>query len=382
MFDLESFGLIQDMFRDSHGSAEAINIHPYHQRLALNTTLTLCYGVRMDDVYDTMLREILEVGSAISLLRSASENYQDYIPLLRYLPSAKTAKSKSLRARRDKYLDFLLGKTRTMITAGTDKPCIASALIRDEDTKLSPTEISSICLSLVSGGFETLPATLTSCIGSLSTPAGQLFQDRAYADICRHYPHSTTQTAWHAAFAEEKVPYISALVKEATRYYTAQAMSLPRKTTRDVPFGDAVIPAKTMILVNAQAANHEAGHWGPSGAVFDPERWLVDVDKAPAEKPVAGLPHLGFGAGARACSGQLVAVRVLYTTLLRLIVSYRFEASEAEPPTTDYVDYNKVKSGLVAVPRDFKVKLVPRDVQGLEEALREARERTKRYYTE
>ena len=33
-----------------------------------------------DSVWDDMLREVLEVGSAISLLRSASENYQDYIP--------------------------------------------------------------------------------------------------------------------------------------------------------------------------------------------------------------------------------------------------------------------------------------------------------------
>ena len=47
----------------------------------------------MDDSYDELLREILcthlsvlrlltvDVGSAISLLRSASENYQDYIPV-------------------------------------------------------------------------------------------------------------------------------------------------------------------------------------------------------------------------------------------------------------------------------------------------------------
>lgn len=62
------------------GGTEFLNIRPYLQRYALNTTLTLCYGIRMDSVWDDMLREVLEVGSAISLLRSASENYQDYIP--------------------------------------------------------------------------------------------------------------------------------------------------------------------------------------------------------------------------------------------------------------------------------------------------------------
>jgi phenylacetate 2-hydroxylase len=35
------------------------NPRPSLQRFALNTTLTLCYGIRMDDAYDELLREIL-----------------------------------------------------------------------------------------------------------------------------------------------------------------------------------------------------------------------------------------------------------------------------------------------------------------------------------
>jgi phenylacetate 2-hydroxylase len=64
-------------------------------------------------------------------------------------------------------------------------------------------------------------------------------------------------------------------------------------------------------------------------------------------------------------------------------------ASESQPPNTDYVDYNQFKSALVAIPRDFKVKLIPRDgmeggneVGTLEECLEEARTRTEGYYKE
>ena len=382
MFDLEAFGLLSDIYRDSQKGSHELDVHPYNQKLALNTNLTLCYGVRMDNVQDDMLREILEVGSAISRLRSTSENYQDYVPILRYLPSSKTEKSKSLRKRRDRYLDLLLGKTRAMIEAGIDKPCIASALIRDEETILTNMEVSSVCLSLVSGGFETIPATLTSCIGSLSTVEGQKFQDRAYEDIKRHYPNM--QEMWRESFREESVPYVNAIVKEATRYYTAQAMSLPRKTVSEIRWGDAVIPPKTMILINAQAANHDKGYWGADADVFNPERWLLldPETQWPQEISTEGLQHLSFGAGSRACSGLRVAVRVLYTALVRLISSFRVEASETAPPTTDYVDYNRIKSGLVAQPREFKVRLVPRDVAGLEVCLDEGRERTKNYYTD
>jgi phenylacetate 2-hydroxylase len=259
MFDVESYCILRDITRDSKVLDKAgpveVGVRPYIQRYALNTTLTLCYGIRMDEVYDTLLREILYVGSAISLLRSASENYQDYIPILRYIPNnEKNKRSKELRQRRDAYLDLLLNKVREMIKNGTDKQCISAAILKDQETRLTGVEVGSICLSLVSGGFETIPGTLVSCIGSLCTPAGQAFQEHAYEDIKRHCPD--LKEAWAKDYDQESVPYLNAIVKEAGRYYTVSNMSLPRKTVSDVHWNGAVIPAKTMILINAQAGNH------------------------------------------------------------------------------------------------------------------------------
>ncbi|EEA23273.1 hypothetical protein TMatcc_002130 [Talaromyces marneffei ATCC 18224] len=379
MFDLETHDLISDTYADGKGGKE-LEIRPYIQRLALNTTLTLCYGIRMRGVYDDLLREILEVGSAISLLRSASENYQDYIPILRYLPgNKKTERAKTLRRRRDKYLSFLLDTVRENIRNGTDKPCVSAAILKGEETRLTDVEVSSICLSLVSGGFETIPATLTSCIGSLATEAGQIFQERAYEDIQRYY--SNMEDVFLESFIEEKVPYVNALVKEAERYYTASAMNLPRKTTVDITWDNGVvIPAKTMVLVNLQAANHDVDHFGNDADSFNPERWLEYPENIPVERTIQGLPHMSFGAGARACSGQFVANRVIYTALIRLLSSYRIVASEEFPPNTHYAHYNAIKSALVAIPRDFKVKLVPRDEKELLACLDSGAKRTEQHY--
>lgn len=255
MFDLESYCILRDLKRDSGNGEVELDVRPYIQRYALNTTLTLCYGIRMDSVYDELLREVLQVGSAISLLRSASENYQDYVPLLRWAPNnEKSARGRELRARRDAYLNLLLDKVRAMIREGTDKPCISAAILKDEETKLTGAEVSSICLSLVSGGFETIPGTLTSAIGSLSTPEGQVWQDRAYEDIRRYHPDM--RDAWAESFVREEVPYLNAIIKEAGRFYTVSSMSLPRKTVTEVRWNGAVIPPKTMVLINAQAGNH------------------------------------------------------------------------------------------------------------------------------
>jgi phenylacetate 2-hydroxylase len=380
MFDLESYCIVRDLVRDSNRGETMLNIRPYFQRYALNTTLTLCYGIRMDSVWDDMLREILHVGSAISLLRSASENYQDYIPLLRWLPNnKKNRRSKELRDRRDKYLNELLDKVREMIVRGTDKPCISAAILKDEETKLTGVEVSSICLSLVSGGFETIPGTLTACWGSLSTPEGQIFQKRAYEDILHVY--GTVENAWERCFQEENVPYVNAICKEAERYYTVSAMSLPRKTITPIEWDGAIIPPETMILINAQAANHDVSHFGPSAADFNPERWLSSIDP-PTEIEAKGIQHFDFGAGSRMCSGQFIASRLLYAALVRVITSFRIVASKEEKPNTDYVHYNSLKSALVAIPVDFKVKLVPRDEEAIEKALAQAKERTKDAYKE
>lgn len=59
MFDLETFCVIRDYFKMAISSEGEFNPRPFLQRFALNTTLTLCYGIRMDDAYDELLREIL-----------------------------------------------------------------------------------------------------------------------------------------------------------------------------------------------------------------------------------------------------------------------------------------------------------------------------------
>jgi phenylacetate 2-hydroxylase len=301
-----------------------------------------------------------------------------FFSVLRYLPNnEKTQRGKSLRARRDKYLNELLDRVRDMIEKGTDKPCVSAAILKDEETKLSGVEVSSICLSLVSGGFETIPGTLTSCIGSLATKEGQVFQERAFEDIKRHYP--TVEDAWLRSLEIEDIPYLNAIVKEAARYYTVSAMSLPRKAYQDIKWDNTIIPKGTMILINAQAANHSTAHFGPDAGEFNPERWLSGLSP-PKEAPSAGIQHFSFGAGSRACSGQLVANRLLYTALLRLICTFRIVASESEPPNTDYIDYNEFKSALVAIPRDFKVKLLPRNADVTTGCLRQAEERTRRAY--
>jgi phenylacetate 2-hydroxylase len=119
------------------------------------------------------------------------------------------------------------------------------------------------------------------------------------------------------------------------------------------------------LIIDAQAANHEEAHYGPDAHLFNPERWLNSPSKG------SSTVHFGFGAGSRMCAGHLIATRLCYSLVLRFVLSFEVVASESHPPNTDYIEYNAIKTALVAIPRDFNVRLKVRDGKWLEEKIRE-----------
>lgn len=136
--DLETNLIVKEMLRDSQ-AAPSNNINPigYIQRFALNTSLTLNYGLRIGGtIDDELLREVVTVEREIGNLRSTSHNWQDYVPLLRLLPN-KDGPAKEMRTRRDKYMSYLLAELRKRIASGTDKPCITGNILKDPEAKLN-----------------------------------------------------------------------------------------------------------------------------------------------------------------------------------------------------------------------------------------------------
>ncbi len=137
IIDLESMSSIRELFKDSKDGAVDINPTAYFQRFALNTSLTLNYGIRIEgNVDDELLREIVDVERGVSNFRSTSNQWQDYIPLLRIVPKMNR-EAQEFRVRRDKYLTYLLDVLKDRIAKGTDKPCITGNILKDPEAKLN-----------------------------------------------------------------------------------------------------------------------------------------------------------------------------------------------------------------------------------------------------
>lgn len=99
---------------------------------------------------------------------------------------------------------------------------------------------------MVSAGLDTVPGTLIMGLAHLSTPAGQAVQAKALAAIQEAYPDGD---AWEKCLVEEKVPYVTALVKETLRFFTVIPICLPRTSIKDIPYQDTVIPAGTTFFM-------------------------------------------------------------------------------------------------------------------------------------
>lgn len=84
LIDLESNVSIKELLADSKGGQIDLDPRAYWQRYALNTSLTLNYGYRIDgDKDDVLLKEITDVERGVSNFRSTSNNW--YVPLSLFL---------------------------------------------------------------------------------------------------------------------------------------------------------------------------------------------------------------------------------------------------------------------------------------------------------
>lgn len=145
--DFEATRAVKEMLSNSKGGTVDLDPNPYFQRYALSTSLTLNYGIKIEGtINDELLKEITHVEREISNFRSTSNNWQDYIPLMRLWPS-NNVKPLEYKRRRGAYMSLLLGMLKKRIAEGTDKPCITGNILKDPEAKLSDgKKIQSECL--------------------------------------------------------------------------------------------------------------------------------------------------------------------------------------------------------------------------------------------
>ena len=211
--DVETKSFIEELLKYGSGGSTPVDPMAMIQRLSLSLALTLNWGVRVASQEEDLFDEITHVEEEISKFRSTTGNLQDYIPLLRLNPfNTNSKKAKEMRDRRDKYLTGLNRQLDDRMEKGTHKPCIQANVILDKEAKLNSEELTSISLTMLSGGLDTVTTLVAWSICLLSHRPD--IQEKAIKEIQKL--HRNGQPICDAE-DDQKCAYVAALVRECLR---------------------------------------------------------------------------------------------------------------------------------------------------------------------
>jgi len=121
-----------------------------------------------------------------------------------------------------------------------------------------------------------------------------------------------------------KLDWQVATLKEAMRLYPPAPSLMVRRATTNIPAGDWVIPACSMVARVPWIVHHDT-RWFPQPEAFEPERFTKD---APALARSAWMP---FGTGPRVCIGQHFAMLEMTLVAAMLLQRYELRTEAGEP---------------------------------------------------
>lgn len=142
----------------------------------------------------------------------------------------------------------------------------------------------------------------------------------------------------------ECLPYVSAVIKEATRWFPITPIIPPHAANTEIHYKGYHIPKGSCIIAsNWWLLCDPAIYHDPDS--FRPERFLIRNEPDPAT--------VVFGFGRRICPGRFFANKSLFLTISRILALFTISKDVGEARL-------KLTPGLIAHPEEFPFKIAPR----------------------
>ncbi|CAI0427975.1 unnamed protein product [Linum tenue] len=266
------------------------------------------YGGGGDDMEATqftdIMKKVAEYGGAT--------NPVDFVPLLRWLDRGKYEKeAMELAGKTDKFFQGLIDEQRRTKESTNSVIERLLKLQESDQENYSDQIIKNLVLVMVLGGTETNAVTLEWAMSCLLNNPDKLAKARDEID---------KQIGQERLLDESDIPnlpYLQNIISETYRMYPASPLLVPHFSSEDCVVGGYLVPANTMVLVNAYAIHRDPTLWEDPMS-FKPERHAAGAGKD-------GAKILTFGMGRRVCPGVGMANRLVAFTLGTLIQCFEWE---------------------------------------------------------
>ncbi|EAW08477.1 cytochrome P450 [Aspergillus clavatus NRRL 1] len=161
---------------------------------------------------------------------------------------------------------------------------------------------------IVTAAADTTGNALT--IATYNVVTNPKIYERLTAELKERFPDPEAEMDFAAL---EKLPYLTAVIKEGLRLSFGVVGRLPRVVPQPgAEFNGYQVPEGTVVSMSSWIMHHNEGLY-PNSETFDPERWLNPVTYNTLDKYL-----FAFGKGTRQCVGMQLAYSELYVTLGRV----------------------------------------------------------------
>ncbi|OBJ84071.1 hypothetical protein A9W96_27370 [Mycobacterium sp. 1245852.3] len=180
-----------------------------------------------------------------------------------------------------------------------------------KDEALSETALTEQIATLLLAGFETTANSLT----------------WAWIELIRH-PEEYSE--WQRALDDElDTPFTDVLFKETLRLYPP-AWIIGRRALVNDRVGGLTLAPGTVVAISPYLLQRHPRYWER------PDEFVIDRFAAGRGRPIHRYAYLPFGAGARVCIGQVLALHEASVLLSALGARFRFSAAETTDASPDH----------------------------------------------
>ncbi|KAG9029171.1 hypothetical protein FRB95_005629 [Tulasnella sp. JGI-2019a] len=167
---------------------------------------------------------------------------------------------------------------------------------------------------------------------------------------------------------KDATPYLNAVLLETLRWHPAVPTGLPHSVTQDDIYNGFLIPAGTMVIINAWGILHDERHF-PDPFTFNPDRFLApdrpgnaDQDRGAARaatKSIIDPWEVGLGYGRRICLGIPVARTGLWIAMATILSSFNIQPKKDPVTMEPILPEVKWTGGSFSSPEPFVCDITP-----------------------
>ncbi|KAL2539815.1 Cytochrome [Abeliophyllum distichum] len=343
--------LIERLKAEAEAEGGVVSVLKNARFAAFVILLAMCFGLEMDqeliDTVDQMMKTVLIV---------LDPRLDDYLPILSPFFSKQRKRVHEVRKEQIETLVPLIEKRRKAIKNPGSVPTALSFSYLDtlfdlkiEGRKSSPSdpEIVTLCSEFLNGGTDTTGTAIEWAIGRMiENPE---IQSRLYDEI-----KSTVGDRKVDEKDVEKMPYLSAVVKELLRKHPPTYFSLTHAVIEPAKLGGYDIPTDTNVEIYLPGISEDPKIWS-NPEKFDPDRFFTGREDADITG-VTGVKMIPFGIGRRICPGLNMATVHVNLMIARMVQEFEWSAY----PENSKVDFTEKLEFTVVMKNPLRAKINPR----------------------